>query len=139
MSESRDEFFVTVYGVPRPQGSKRHVGNGRLVEASKYLPAWREDVKTVCRVHMMDNQDQRKFTEPVHATLNFYLPRPPSINRAWPSVAPDLDKLCRGVFDALEQSGVIENDALIVRLDTFKQYDDDHPAGVSIYLRNVTV
>ena len=88
---------------------------------------------------MNETQDVRKFTEPVAATLNFYLPRGETVTREWPTKPPDLDKLTRAVFDSLEAAGIIENDSLIVRLDTFKRYDDDHPAGVSIYLRKITI
>ena len=31
---------IVADGVPAPQGSKKHVGRGRMVEASKTLPAW---------------------------------------------------------------------------------------------------
>lgn len=34
-----------VFGEPAPKGSKRHVGNGRLIESSKKLPAWMRAVK----------------------------------------------------------------------------------------------
>ena len=34
-----------VLGTPAPQGSKRHVGGGRMVESSKLVGPWREAVK----------------------------------------------------------------------------------------------
>lgn len=34
-----------VNGVPAPQGSKRHVGGGRMVESSKAVGPWREAVR----------------------------------------------------------------------------------------------
>ena len=34
----------TSTGIPAPQGSKRHVGRGIMIEANKALPAWREQV-----------------------------------------------------------------------------------------------
>ena len=40
--DSLIEFWVE--GIPRPQGSKRHVGNGRMVEASKHTAGWRKAV-----------------------------------------------------------------------------------------------
>ena len=36
---------ITVHGTPAPQGSKRHVGNGVMVESSKKVKPWRQDVK----------------------------------------------------------------------------------------------
>ena len=39
------ERKFTVHGLPAPQGSKRHVGKGVMVESSKYVKPWREAVK----------------------------------------------------------------------------------------------
>lgn len=33
-----------VFGLPAPQGSKRHVGEGRMVESSKRVKPWRRQV-----------------------------------------------------------------------------------------------
>jgi len=33
-----------IYGHARPQGSKRSLGNGRMVEASPHIRTWRSDV-----------------------------------------------------------------------------------------------
>ena len=38
-------FSVIVYGTAAPQGSKRHVGNGVMLESSKRLRPWRQDVR----------------------------------------------------------------------------------------------
>lgn len=38
-------IMVTVYGEPGPQGSKRHVGNGVMIESSAKVKPWRQDVK----------------------------------------------------------------------------------------------
>jgi crossover junction endodeoxyribonuclease RusA len=35
----------TVRGLPAPQGSKRHVGGGRMVESSANVKPWRADVR----------------------------------------------------------------------------------------------
>ena len=44
---TRVEF--TVLGVPAPQGSKRHVGRGVLVESSNALGPWRDAVAWAAR------------------------------------------------------------------------------------------
>ena len=38
-------FSLTVYGVAAPQGSKRHVGNGVMIESSNRVRPWRQDVR----------------------------------------------------------------------------------------------
>ncbi len=39
---------VFVPGRVAPQGSKRSYGQGRMVEMSKYVDAWRTDVRAAC-------------------------------------------------------------------------------------------
>jgi Holliday junction resolvase RusA-like endonuclease len=39
------DLIVTVHGNPAPQGSKRHVGGGVMVEMSKAVKPWREAIK----------------------------------------------------------------------------------------------
>jgi hypothetical protein len=40
-----NSLTFVVYGLPAPQGSKRSLGNGILVESSKAVRPWRQDVK----------------------------------------------------------------------------------------------
>ena len=44
--------WIHVRGNPAPQGSKRHVGGGRLIESSKRLPAWRIAVQDAALQHL---------------------------------------------------------------------------------------
>jgi len=121
-----------VFGVPAPQGSKRHVGNGRMIEASKFLPAWRKAIETEC---------QSLFEEPIDGALEvelwFYLPRPSSVSRDYPTVMPDLDKLVRSVGDGLTQGGAIADDARIVDLHAYKRYSVDGWTGVHIKITEI--
>jgi len=121
-----------VFGVPAPQGSKRHVGNGRMIEASKYLPAWRKAVETEC---------QSLFDEPIDGALEvelwFYLPRPSSVSRDYPTVMPDTDKLCRGVLDGLTKGGAIMDDARVVDLHAYKRYSVDGWTGVQVQITQI--
>lgn len=43
-----------VYGEPAPQGSKRHVGGGRMIESSAKVKPWRQDVVAAAREAMAD-------------------------------------------------------------------------------------
>ena len=40
-----NEIFIPVLGLPAAQGSKKHVGRGILVESSKKVAPWRQDVR----------------------------------------------------------------------------------------------
>jgi crossover junction endodeoxyribonuclease RusA len=121
-----------VFGVPAPQGSKRYVGNGRMVEASKYLPAWRKAIELEC---------QSLFEEPMDGALEvelwFYLPKPSSVSREYPTVMPDIDKLVRGVLDGLTKGAAIVDDKLVVDLHAYKRYSVDGWTGVHITITQI--
>jgi crossover junction endodeoxyribonuclease RusA len=145
---SRLQFRVL--GVPAPQGSKRHVGNGRMIEMSKLLPGWRDAVTTSAWQAAHDWGDagwdaprevgvevEFLFRRPKHhyrTGRNAHLLRPNA--PMWHSTKPDLDKLQRSLFDALTNAAVIGDDCQIVSVRAHKFYADDlNPPGafVSIY------
>lgn len=125
---------IVVNGRPAPQGSKRHVGKGRFVEASKYLPAWRKAVTAAAR-EVANSDGWTTTAGPVRVEVIFYLDRPSTISatkRPWPIKPPDIDKLVRGVCDALTDAGVWEDDGQIVQLCAEKHYNDTREAGCDI-------
>lgn len=106
-----------VIGLPAPQGSKRHVGKGVMVESSKANKPWRAAVAAAARDVATDIG---QFTGPLSLTVEFRFPMPKSRKAAvraagigWKTTAPDLDKLVRSVGDALTESGLIGDDALV--------------------------
>ncbi|MGP5263676.1 RusA family crossover junction endodeoxyribonuclease [Glutamicibacter arilaitensis] len=126
-------FFVA--GEPAPQGSKRHVGNGRMIESSKKLKPWRDRVTAVAKTRVLD--------EPLDGHLrlivNFYMPAPlKSKFGSRPAGTPDLDKLVRAVGDALTQSKLIKDDARIVSLIAHKHWALDTP-GAEITIERLPV
>lgn len=140
---------IRVYGRPAPQGSKRHVGGGRMVEMSKYVQPWRNDVfaaaVTAMQSHPSDvraHRDRAMFTGPVRMAVVFTIARPKGHYRtgqfahllkpaapAYPAVAPDLSKLIRSTEDALTVARVWTDDALVVRHDVAKVYIGE-PSGL---------
>jgi len=133
----RNELYFTAYGIPRPQGSKRHVGNGVMIEASDVKP-WRKAIANAVFEAWIRSGDDRPFTGPVEVWATFYLPRPKTIKRLLPSVAPDLDKLQRALGDALSiDSKALADDSLIVRWNASKLYADSHDAGVRVAIKAI--
>lgn len=139
------EIRILVYGTPAPQGSKRHVGNGRMIESSAAVRPWREAVKAAA----LDARSPMLHC-PVEITAAFYLKRPKShygTGRKWLSVKPssperpggkpDLDKLLRSTLDGL--TGVLfADDAQVVTLDGSKWYADaGQRTGAIIRIREV--
>lgn len=97
-------FFVP--GRPAPQGSKRHVGRGILIESSKEVGPWRERVALAAHSHT-----DGPMTGPVGIRLGFVMPRPKSTpKRSTPAAVkkPDIDKISRAILDAL--TGIAWND-----------------------------
>lgn len=131
-----------VYGHPAPQGSKRHVGGGRMVEMSKYVGPWREAiVGEAQRTGVLGLQ----LDQPVEVHLWFYLPRPKghlgadglpkSSAPKYPTTTPDADKLIRSSLDALTQASIVVDDSRIVTIAAFKLYADrDNLPGARIQI-----
>ena len=118
-----------VYGEPAPQGSKRHVGKGRMVESSKKLPAWRKAVTQAAR----QVAPKQPLDCPVSVQAHFYLPRPQKPRFNVPAVHPDADKLARAIGDAIEHAGIIRNDSRITHWEIHKHYaDHTNPPGAHI-------
>lgn len=107
--------------------------NGRLVEAqSVNLKKWRGAIEEACQPYA----NQNIHLGPVRLEVDFFLERPKSVrqsDRALPHVAPDLDKLVRGVGDGIGQSGMIwGDDSQIVEIIARKFYADDREPGATI-------
>lgn len=132
-------FYFRAYGRPAPQGSKKYVGNGRFVEASKYLKPWRETLATAIWAAQETRETYARFEGPVIVEAVFLIPKPPSVKRLWPSVMPDTDKLQRSLGDALEtDTQLLGSDSLIVKWVASKIYVAPLEGGVVCTVRDAT-
>lgn len=141
------KHMFSVQGKPAAQGSKRHVGNGRMVEQSKNVGPWREAVKAAIITDLGPNPVQ--LAGPIKAVVTFWFQRPKYHYRAdgtqlkpnapeWFDKAPDIDKCLRSTFDALTDSGVIRDDSQIVVVEVQQRYVTPNPnippgAAVALY------
>jgi Holliday junction resolvase RusA-like endonuclease len=132
-------FYFRAYGRPAPQGSKKFVGNGRFIEASKYLKPWRESLATAIWAAQETRETYARFEGPVVVEAVFLIAKPGSVKRLWPSVMPDLDKLQRGLGDSLEtDTQLLASDSLIVKWVASKVYVAQHEGGVVCTIRDAT-
>jgi hypothetical protein len=70
-------IILEVRAVPSPQGSKRHVGKGIMVEsAGQKLKDWRTAVRQDCVAAMKDTGTTGWPSGPVAVSIVFLLPRP---------------------------------------------------------------
>jgi Holliday junction resolvase RusA-like endonuclease len=132
-------FFVP--GLPISQGSKRHVGGGRMIESSRKLAPWRALVSQVAATAM---EERLPFNEPLWMAASFSFWRPqahyrsgefseqlkPSAPEA-PMTYPDIEKLVRAINDAIEGI-VFRNDSMIARLYSEKTYGAQLGAAIVI-------
>ena len=129
---------ITVYGVPAPQGSKRHVGRGVMIESSKKVKPWREAVKWAAIEVLVG----RGIEGPIEVEVDFYFIHPKTGKRRTAhSVKPDIDKLLRSTFDALKDAGVFEDDSRICSVQARKHYATQFspvPAGAVIRVERWT-
>jgi len=126
------DLAIVVYGRPAPQGSKRHVGKGAMVESSAHLKPWREAVRSEAVGEL--ERWRTAFVGPptllgierttplggwpVAARMVFTMAAPKAARPGdRPAVMPDLSKLVRATEDALVDAGVLADDKLIVEYD----------------------
>lgn len=107
-----------------PQGSKRHVGHGVMIESCKRLPAYRKAMKAAA-IEAKGTIPQFEGPVRVHATFVFL--RPNSHKKdSWPTTrsSGDIDKLLRATFDAITDSGIWGDDSQVTRVAANKVYGD---------------
>lgn len=121
MTETR--IRIVVDGTPKPKGSLRHIGRGRLVEQVKGSGTWRQrvagaaleqyagppiDVAAVVdfeiRVEPPKSAPKRRITLPITRSSG------------------DIDKHARNVCDALVDGGVLADDSRVVDLRARKRH-----------------
>jgi len=135
-----NSLTFVVYGLAAPQGSKRYVGNGRMIESSKNVGSWRQDVKHAALACVPPNWDT---TRPMALSVVFRFKRPATHigKKGIRPSAPqhntsgrngDLSKLVRSTEDAL--TGVTyDDDRQIVTMNVSKRYCvGDEPQGALI-------
>lgn len=131
-------IVFTVYGTPRPQGSKRsfpHSKTGEIVmvDDNENLKSWRQEMAWTAWQH----RPPKPLICPIYIIARFYFARPKSVSvkkRPHMTTTPDLDKLQRALFDALTGT-IIKDDSQVVFVTAFKEYGD--PARVEVEIREV--
>lgn len=131
---------IIVYGSPAPQGSKSFKGvfqgkdgrtHAKLVESSKRVKPWREDVKAAAE---KARNGAPPMDGPLVARMVFTMPKPksaPKTRVTFPCTKPDVSKLARSTEDALKDAGVYTDDARIVGYSRlWKVYPNEDPEAL---------
>jgi crossover junction endodeoxyribonuclease RusA len=110
-------------GTPKPKGSLKHIGRGRLVEQVAGSSKWREQIAWAARQQHTGEplagatavQFEVRITPPKSAPkCRVTLP----VTRS----SGDLDKHARNILDALVDGGVLVDDSQVVELRARKRH-----------------
>ena len=149
MSEAILDIWVP--GRPVPQGSLSRNRQGKTYQKKELLD-WRQLI-----THAATQYTGTYFgaweplDEAVRVDATFYMPRPKTVTRDLPTSSPDVDKLARGLLDALSPKvkrrtapgAFLEDDSRVVDLRVDKQYahdienTDGNEPGVRIKVRKI--
>lgn len=99
-----------------------------MFEANKKHKVWRDILSNAMR-------GASPTSEPVRVELTFIFERPKTVKREWPSVKPDIDKLCRSVLDSAT-GHLFKDDSQVVILNARKDYGEK--AGVLVRCYEIT-
>ena len=141
------EYIITIKGIESaPQGSKKHVGRGIMVETCKRLKSWRKEVSLRAKLIV-----DEIIEEPVEIEVVFWFKRPLKHylpNGMLRQSAPvyitnknkgDLDKHCRALLDSLTKYAFAD-DSQVVSLHAVKKYcETESQTGATIKIRSINL
>ena len=120
------QFFVE--GTPIPQGSMKHIGNGRMIHSrATELATWRALIALAAK-----QAGCTPIDSPIIISMRFQLKRPKTVKRDHPTVPPDLDKLVRGVLDGLTNTAY-SDDSQVIDIKAEKVYFEAPGADIKIF------
>lgn len=130
------DLKIAVYGTPKPKGSLKHIGRGRLVEQVAGSKPWRIAVADAARVAMLpDDADATvplpPFEGPLRVEITSTVAKPKSAPKrrvTWPVTrsSGDVDKHARNVLDALADAEVYGDDSQVLEVTSRKTYPGGH-------------
>lgn len=132
------EIVIIAYGAPKPKGSLKHIGRGRLVEQVEGSGTWRGKVAKAAREAMRCGYigagpvHAPALDGPVAVEITVTVAKPksaPKRKETWPvtRASGDSDKLARNVLDALVDGCVLVDDSRAIDLMVRKRYAGQHP------------
>jgi len=131
-----------VYSRASPQGSKRHIGNGVMIESSKRVKPFRADVRKAAQ--SVELPPDWPMAAPMRVGMRFHFERPKShfkgdgvaLSKSAPEEATshglgDIEKLARAVNDALS-TVLFNDDRQVVEMHLAKCYDSQDLVIISL-------
>jgi len=130
---------IAISGEPRPKGSMRGFAmrsksgkyTARLTHDNAKTKPWQKQVEAGIRAAMEALDIDQPIDEPVSVSAMFFMTKPKSVRRSFPSTKPDLDKLQRVIGDALEGT-LLTNDSRIIVWRVGKLYGDEPGVHITV-------
>ena len=120
-------ILFSAEGTPVPQGSMKHIGNGRIIHSrATELATWRALVALAAK-----NAGCKPVDSPIIISMRFRIKKPKTVKRQHPTVPPDLDKQIRSVLDALTGTAYID-DSQVIDIKASKVYSDAPGVDIEI-------
>lgn len=124
-------FFVD--GRPIPQGSMKVI-NGYIIHTQgSALAAWRSAIALGARHAGALPRDGA-----ISIDMTFFMPKPKTVTRSHPTVAPDLDKLIRAVLDGLTAIAY-RDDGQVISITARKDYGERIGVDISLWTSHPTL
>lgn len=129
-----EQLVIKVDGRPAPQGSKEQGSAGQLLESSKYLAPWRQRIKKAVYARYKElgvtPAELPYFVGPVRLSCTFHVDTGQRIDSP-----PDIDKLLRGLMDALTAARAWEDDGRVVSVhELHKRQASNGQTGADIVI-----
>ena len=133
----------------RPHPQERIRISFRGGRAKAYYPEktveFQSDIRSMVRDYM-DRFNVPEFPKdvPLEVTMTFYLAKPKSAKREWPTVRPDLSNYIKSLEDGLQRQSkndvpaLLEDDSSICRITATKRYITDGDPGILIEIGEMT-
>lgn len=135
------QIRIEVAGIPKPKGSLKHIGRGRLVEQVAGSGTWRNQVAWACR----EQHKGEPLAAPAVVDFEVRVAAPksaPKTRVTMPATrsSGDVDKHARNILDALVDGGVLADDSRVVDLRARKRHclPGEQPGAVILVWPAVT-
>lgn len=121
---------------PLAKGRPRSfIQRGRLIVTTP--PATRVFERTVAQLAKAQHKGP-PIEGPLYVACDFFIEKPKSVKRRYPSVAPDVDNYAKAALDAL--NGIVwMDDSQIVDLRLCKRYADPGKSRIEILVQPVEI
>lgn len=114
----RYETILPVEPMAAPRHRARRIGKGIAFYHLKEYTSWLDECRALYSGPF--------FSGPVAVEATFYLPRPASVKREYPSVKPDIDNYVKALLDGIT-GPAFKDDGVVVDVIARKRYAPGAP------------